>query len=47
MRKQYQIPELEIKNLSSTDVITTSLSNSIDKRDDEWGLNPWDGGNEQ
>lgn len=42
MKKQYQIPDLEIKILSSTDMITTSpLSDSVDKSDGEWGFNPW------
>ena len=42
MKKQYQIPELKLKNLSSTDVITSSpLRDSVDKSDGEWGFNPW------
>lgn len=42
MKKQYHIPNLEIKIFSSTDMITTSpLSDSVDKSDGEWGFNPW------
>lgn len=42
MKKQYQIPELKLKNLSSTDVITTSpLSDEAVKSDDVWAISPW------
>lgn len=47
MKKQYQSPTLEIRNLSFADTIRTSgeqLSNGVDKPDGEWGFNPWSNG---